>query len=44
MIRPEEATGTATTSHDESRAQLPASTRVYVEGSLFPEILSLIHI
>jgi phosphomethylpyrimidine synthase len=38
MIRPEEATGTATENHDESRAQLPASTRIYVQGELFPEV------
>ncbi len=38
MIRPEEATGTAPDNHDESRAQLPASTRVYVQGELFPEV------
>jgi phosphomethylpyrimidine synthase len=37
MISPDESTGTAST-HDESRAPLPASTRVYVQGELFPEV------
>ena len=35
MISPEETTGSA---HDESRAPLPASTRVYVEGQLHPSV------
>ncbi len=38
MIRPEETTGTASETHDASRTQLPASTRVYVQGELFPEL------
>ena len=38
MISPEETTGSA---HDESRAPLPASTRVYVEGQLHPSVRQL---
>jgi phosphomethylpyrimidine synthase len=38
MIRPEETTGSAPESHDASRAQLPASTRVYVEGTIHPSV------
>lgn len=38
MISPEETTGTETTNHDESRTPLPASTRVYVQGKLHPEV------
>jgi phosphomethylpyrimidine synthase len=36
MISPEESTGSTT--HDESRAPLPASTRVYVEGQIHPSV------
>ncbi|BCU79080.1 phosphomethylpyrimidine synthase ThiC [Luteolibacter sp. LG18] len=42
MISPEETNGAAeaaaTSSHDESRAPLPASTRIYVEGSIHPSV------
>ncbi|MBC7981417.1 MAG: hypothetical protein H7Y36_12715, partial [Armatimonadetes bacterium] len=38
MIRPEETTGTAAETHDASLAPLPASTRIYVEGTLHPQI------
>ncbi|RYD27170.1 MAG: phosphomethylpyrimidine synthase, partial [Verrucomicrobiaceae bacterium] len=43
MISTDESTGTpapdaAAASHDASRKQLPASTRVYVQGELFPEV------
>jgi phosphomethylpyrimidine synthase len=38
MIRPEETTGTANETHDASRAPLPASTRVYIEGRLHPSV------
>ena len=52
MIRPEEsalaAASSTTAAHDASRAQLPASTRIYVAGQLHPAVqvpmLSLIHI
>jgi phosphomethylpyrimidine synthase len=41
MIRPEETTGPApqgSDSHDASRAPLPASTRIYVEGQIHPSV------
>ena len=38
MIRPEDPQSAAVTGHDASRAPLPASTRVYVEGSLHPSV------
>ena len=38
MIRPEETTGTASETHDASRAPLPASTRIYVEGQIHPSV------
>ena len=40
MIRPEESALAAanTTTHDASRAQLPASTRIYVSGQLHPAV------
>jgi phosphomethylpyrimidine synthase len=38
MIRPEETSGTANESHDASRAPLPASTRVYIEGRIHPSV------
>ena len=42
MIAPDESNGNGTftpaESHDASRAPLPASTRVYVQGELFPEV------
>jgi phosphomethylpyrimidine synthase len=38
MIRPEDTTGTPDESHDASRAPLPASSRIYVEGQLHPQI------
>ena len=40
MIRPEESPGSPPTAatHDASRTQLPASTRVYVEGVLHPGV------
>jgi phosphomethylpyrimidine synthase len=37
MIRPEE-TATETGRHDDSRAPLPASTRVYVQGATHPSV------
>jgi phosphomethylpyrimidine synthase len=37
MIRPEDSAAAADT-HDASRVPLPASTRVYVEGKLHPEV------
>ena len=37
MISPEETTGTET-KHDESRAPLPASNRIYVSGEIHPEV------
>ncbi len=36
MISPEETNGES--KHDESRNQLPASTRVYVQGEIHPEV------
>jgi len=36
MISPEETT--ATSKHDESRAPLPASTRIYIQGEIHPEV------
>ncbi len=39
MISTEETTGTPLLdSHDASRAQLPASSRIYIEGTLHPQI------
>ena len=38
MIRPEETTGPSAETHDASRAPLPASTRVYVEGQIHPSV------
>ena len=38
MIRPEETTGLLAENHDASLAALPASTRVYVAGELYPQL------
>ena len=38
MIRPEETTGLTAEAHDASLAPLPASTRIYVGGTLHPQI------
>ncbi len=39
MISTDETTGASIPeSHDASRAQLPASTRIYLEGKIYPEI------
>ncbi len=38
MIRPEDSTGTASETHDASRSPLPASTRIYVEGTIHPSV------
>ena len=38
MIRPEETTGTASETHDGSRSPFPASTRIYVGGSIHPSV------
>jgi phosphomethylpyrimidine synthase len=38
MIRPEETTGPSVETHDASRAPLPASTRIYVEGVIHPSV------
>ncbi|MBC8127135.1 MAG: phosphomethylpyrimidine synthase ThiC, partial [Gloeobacteraceae cyanobacterium ES-bin-144] len=38
MIRPEETTGSTNETHDASRAQLPASTRIYVQSEIHPSV------
>ena len=38
MIQPTDTTGQETENHDESRAQLPASTRAYVNGEIHPSV------